>query len=299
MSLDNCANLLWDADWWQALLTSARYSFLVIALTFLPPVGLAILLQEVPRGKILFRLIFYLPATITGLVVILLWKTFYEPSEAGLMNRLVMAVPGAGWLLLAAALLLLTLHLVSRLLRHQLWKPALFVLAGGALMATAPLAPLREIWRGLLTAGAPTLAALLSAPRPPAGSRLSGRFQSGGRSAVTPLRARRGTSPGQRCSIRCRPTSSSGSRRFTQASSATTAAATAGRARGCSGRAANAVAVNIPVNASIETSRRIPSGAFIRFPVFNGRAATRSGWRDRRLHGAASALRTGQARAPT
>ena len=164
VGLDNFANLLWDPDWWRALLTSARYTAWVLALTFLPPVGLAILLQEVPRGKILFRLIFYLPAAITGLVVILLWKTFYEPSEAGLMNRLVMAVPGAGWLLLAAALLLLTLHLVSRLLRHQLWKPALFVLAGGALMATAPLAPLREIWRGLLTAGAPTLAALLSAP---------------------------------------------------------------------------------------------------------------------------------------
>ena len=82
--LDNFANLLWDSDWWQALLTSARYSVLVISMTFLPPILLAILLQEVPRGKVLFRLIFYLPASITGLVVILLWKTFYEPSEAGL-----------------------------------------------------------------------------------------------------------------------------------------------------------------------------------------------------------------------
>ena len=66
--LDNFANLLWDADWWRALLTSARYSVLVISMTFLPPVLLAILLQEVPRGKILFRLLFYLPASITGLV---------------------------------------------------------------------------------------------------------------------------------------------------------------------------------------------------------------------------------------
>ena len=145
--LDNFANLLWDADWWQALLTSARYSFLVIALTFLPPVGLAILLQEVPRGKILFRLIFYLPATITGLVVILLWKTFYEPSEAGLMNRLVMQIPAAGWLLLSLAAAALTIHLARRLLHHHLWKPALFVLAAGLLLAAAPLGPLREIFR--------------------------------------------------------------------------------------------------------------------------------------------------------
>ena len=144
--LDNFANLLWDADWWRALLTSARYSVLVISLTFLPPVLLAILLQEVPRGKILFRLLFYLPASITGLVVILLWKTFYEPSEAGLINRIVMHLPAGAWMLLALAALLLALHLARRLLHHNLWKPALFVFAAGLLLAAAPLGPLREIW---------------------------------------------------------------------------------------------------------------------------------------------------------
>ncbi len=159
--LDNFANLLWDPDWWRALLTSARYAFLVISMTFLPPVLLAILLQEVPRGKILFRVIFYLPASITGLVVILLWKTFYEPSEAGLLNRLVMAMPAAGWLLLSLAALGLALHLARRLLNHHLWKPALFVLAAGLLLAAAPLGPLREIWR----AATPT-ALLATLPEP-------------------------------------------------------------------------------------------------------------------------------------
>ena len=159
--LDNFANLLWDPDWWQALLTSARYSFLVISMTFLPPILLAILLQEVPRGKILFRLIFYLPASITGLVVILLWKTFYEPSEAGLVNRLVMQMPALGWLLLSLAALALALHLARRLLHHNLWKPALFVLAAGLLLASAPLGPLREIWRA-----APLTALLATLPEP-------------------------------------------------------------------------------------------------------------------------------------
>ena len=159
--LDNFANLLWDPDWWRALLTSARYAFFVISLTFIPPVLLAILLQEVPRGKILFRVIFYLPASITGLVVILLWKTFYEPSEAGLINRLVMAMPAAGWLLLALAALGLALHLARRLLNPNLWKPALFVLAAGLLLAAAPLGPLREIWRV-----APPTALLAALPEP-------------------------------------------------------------------------------------------------------------------------------------
>ena len=159
--IDNFANLLWDPDWWRALLTSARYAFLVISLTFIPPVLLAILLQEVPRGKILFRVIFYLPASITGLVVILLWKTFYEPSEAGLVNRLVMAVPALGWMLLSLAALALALHLARRLLNHNLWKPALFALAAGLLLAAAPLGPLREIWRA-----APPTALLATLPEP-------------------------------------------------------------------------------------------------------------------------------------
>jgi ABC-type sugar transport system permease subunit/ABC-type glycerol-3-phosphate transport system substrate-binding protein len=145
--LDNFANLLWDPDWWQALLTSARYSFLVISMTFLPPVLLAILLQEVPRGKILFRIVFYLPASITGLVVILLWKTFYEPSEAGLLNRLVMKVPAVGWMVLSLAALAVAAHLARRLLCHQRRLPALLVFAAGLLLAAAPLGPLREIWR--------------------------------------------------------------------------------------------------------------------------------------------------------
>ena len=159
--LDNFANLLWDSDWWRALLVSARYSILVISMTFLPPVLLAILLQEVPRGKILFRLVFYLPAAITGLVVILLWKTFYEPSEAGLLNRLVMQIPAGAWLLLSLAALLLALHLARRLLNHHLWKPALFVVAAGLLLAAAPLGPLREIWRA-----APPTSLLATLPEP-------------------------------------------------------------------------------------------------------------------------------------
>ena len=159
--IDNFANLLWDPDWWRALLTSARYAFLVISLTFLPPVLLAILLQEVPRGKILFRVIFYLPASITGLVVILLWKTFYEPSEAGLVNRIVMQIPALGWMLLSLAALALAFHLARRLLNHSLWKPALFAVAAGLLLAAAPLGPLREIWR----AAAPT-ALLATLPEP-------------------------------------------------------------------------------------------------------------------------------------
>ncbi len=43
------------------------------------------LLTEVPKGKILFRTIYYLPAVLTGVVVIFLWKGFY--GEYGMINQ--------------------------------------------------------------------------------------------------------------------------------------------------------------------------------------------------------------------
>ncbi|MDI6775197.1 MAG: extracellular solute-binding protein [Verrucomicrobiota bacterium] len=78
IGLDNFAGVLWNADWWLSVWNSARYSFLVIALTFLPPAILAVFLQEIPVGRMLFRTIYYLPAAVTSLVTVLLWKSFYD-----------------------------------------------------------------------------------------------------------------------------------------------------------------------------------------------------------------------------
>ena len=138
--VDNFGDLLWDFEsngWWSAVWNSVRYSLLVIGLTFLPPIVLAILLQEVPRGTLLFRTIFYLPAVITGLVTTLLWKMFYTPSEFGTLNRIMMAIPAgffvvAGFMLLAGAVVF-----ARRLWFHDATWPALLaVIAGGVLLYT-------------------------------------------------------------------------------------------------------------------------------------------------------------------
>ena len=135
--LDNFGDVLWSAYWWSAIWNSLRYSFLVIAMTFLPPVVLAILLQEVPRGKLVFRTIFYLPAVITGLVVILLWKMFYDTSEHGMLNGLVMSVPAVHFFLLGLVLLGVTATFARRLLYHRArWVAGLFLAAGLAMLYT-------------------------------------------------------------------------------------------------------------------------------------------------------------------
>lgn len=129
--LENFGNVLFDPEWWQAVYNSLRYCFLIISLTFLPPVILAILLQEVPHGKLLFRTVFYLPAVITGLVTLLLWKMFYAPSEAGALNRVLMHIPAIVYIAGGAILFVGCLMFAKRLYFHEATMAATgFVLAG-------------------------------------------------------------------------------------------------------------------------------------------------------------------------
>ena len=134
--LDHFGAVLWDAQWWQAVWNAWRYSLLVIALSFIPPIILAVMLQEIPLGKVLFRTIFYLPAVATGLVVILLWKSFYE--ENGLLNQVLMRIPAAAFLLVGIGLFWLCFRFARRLLFHESrFAAALFLLVGLILASAA------------------------------------------------------------------------------------------------------------------------------------------------------------------
>ncbi|HMP72596.1 MAG TPA: extracellular solute-binding protein [Kiritimatiellia bacterium] len=135
--LDNFGHVLWDRDWWNAVWNAWRYSLLVVAFSFLPPALLAILLQEIPRGSLFFRIVFYLPAMVTGLVVILLWKSFYDPSEAGALNAILMSIPAWAFLLVGVALFAGCYRFFRRLHFHGLRWPAWAFLAAGAVLLSA------------------------------------------------------------------------------------------------------------------------------------------------------------------
>jgi multiple sugar transport system permease protein len=151
VGLDHFGDLIVSSSWWQVVFNSLRYSILVIALTFIPPIGLAILLQEIPRGKMLFRMVFYLPAVVTGMVVTLLWKQFYDPSDTGMLNAIVMRIPAGAYIMLGAALALAAIAFGARMWKHDMRLPSVVLfLVGGAFMATGValalpiLAPGRE-----------------------------------------------------------------------------------------------------------------------------------------------------------
>ena len=85
VGFENFATVLFSGEFWYALLVSLEYTMLFMTFGFIAPIILALLLAEVPKGKILFRTIYYLPAMLSGVVVIFLWKGFY--GEHGMINQ--------------------------------------------------------------------------------------------------------------------------------------------------------------------------------------------------------------------
>lgn len=82
---ENFASVLFSREFWYALGISVEYTVLFMLFGFGAPILLALLLTEVPRGKVLYRTIFYLPAVLSGVVVMFLWKGFYGPY--GMINQ--------------------------------------------------------------------------------------------------------------------------------------------------------------------------------------------------------------------
>jgi len=99
IGVQNFADVLWDSTWWASLVRTIYYMFLIFTLGFWTPIALALLLHEVSRFKIFYRTVYYLPAVLTGFVVIYLWKLFFDP-EAGTLNQLLnmVGLPSLRWL---------------------------------------------------------------------------------------------------------------------------------------------------------------------------------------------------------
>lgn len=86
VGLDNFISVFTQPIFYKALLNSFFYVFLSILIGFVLPIFLALALNEIPRGKVFFRTLFFLPAMTSPIVVALLWRQFYDKTEAGLLN---------------------------------------------------------------------------------------------------------------------------------------------------------------------------------------------------------------------
>jgi ABC-type sugar transport system permease subunit/ABC-type glycerol-3-phosphate transport system substrate-binding protein len=88
VGLDNFIAVFSQPVFWRSLLNSFLYVGLTLIVGFFIPVFLAIALNEIPRFKVFFRTIFYLPAMTSPIVVAFLWRQFYDKAETGILNSL-------------------------------------------------------------------------------------------------------------------------------------------------------------------------------------------------------------------
>ncbi len=89
VGLDNFIALALDGGFWMSMARTLYYVAITMAVSFTAPIVLAIMLSEVPRGKVLYRTLFFLPQVTSGLVIALIWKMMYDPNPTGLMNRMI------------------------------------------------------------------------------------------------------------------------------------------------------------------------------------------------------------------
>jgi ABC-type sugar transport system permease subunit len=89
VGLRNFIEVAAEPNFWRYLVQTFQYMALLVGIGFCVPIALALLLHEIPKGKIVYRVIYYLPAVTTGMVTLFLWKgLLYNPHADGALNRM-------------------------------------------------------------------------------------------------------------------------------------------------------------------------------------------------------------------
>ena len=137
VGLDNFIGAFLSPDFWMSFRQTFKFAAMTLALTFFAPITLAVLLNEVPLGKYLFRTIFYLPQVSSPLVIALMWQQMYNPTDRGLLNQINHAVTWSGplWkigvvLALLAGLAVTTTVVVRKRARERGWSYGLIIFDG-------------------------------------------------------------------------------------------------------------------------------------------------------------------------
>lgn len=98
--LDNYINVVTNTQFLPLLWNSIKYVFWSLIIGFLPPLFIAIMLNEIIHFRSLFRVVIYLPAVIPGIAAMLMWYYMYYPDNTGLLNMLLVnfGAKPYGWL---------------------------------------------------------------------------------------------------------------------------------------------------------------------------------------------------------
>ena len=97
---DNFRKVITHTQFLPTLWNTVQYVLWSLILGYLPPVVIAVIINEMVHFKNGFRVTIYLPAVIPGIAAMLMWYYIYYPDQTGLLNMLLvkMGMQPFGWL---------------------------------------------------------------------------------------------------------------------------------------------------------------------------------------------------------
>ena len=87
-NFENFTKVVGREEFTKALLNTFSYTLWSLAIGFLLPVVLALIIGETRRSKGFFRTAVYLPNMLPGLAVVILWSAFFSAEKYGVLNIL-------------------------------------------------------------------------------------------------------------------------------------------------------------------------------------------------------------------
>lgn len=86
VGLDNFISVFTNELFYRSIFNAFLFVGLTIGIGFFIPVFLALALNEIPKWKLFFRTVFFLPAMTSPIVIAFLWRQFYDRTEEGVLN---------------------------------------------------------------------------------------------------------------------------------------------------------------------------------------------------------------------
>ena len=101
VGLQNFKNVLTDTMFLQTLSNTFQYVFWSLVIGVIPPLAIAIAVNEVVHFKQGFKVLTYLPAVAPALAASIIWMNIFSPSSGGMLNIFLnwIGLPASKWLL--------------------------------------------------------------------------------------------------------------------------------------------------------------------------------------------------------
>ncbi|MCL2245279.1 MAG: sugar ABC transporter permease [Treponema sp.] len=92
VGFQNYSEVFRHPDFLPALKNTFTYTIWSLVIGFLVPIILAIIINEVRRGRSFIKMAVYLPNILPGLAMVFLWGFIFKPGETGILNILLSKV---------------------------------------------------------------------------------------------------------------------------------------------------------------------------------------------------------------